>query len=90
MSLIVYKNEDNSIGAIYSSEEALNFSTIEQIAEKVVPYGLAYKICAVDDIPSDRSQREAWEWDSSIEPDGFGGESNEFDAELLAKYRGEA
>ena len=31
---IVYKNEDNSIGIITPSEEALSFATVNQIAEK--------------------------------------------------------
>jgi hypothetical protein len=48
--------------------------------------GFPYKIISVDDIPTDRTYRAAWEWDDSIVPDGFGGESNEFDAELLAAY----
>ena len=50
--------------------------------------GFPYKIVSVDDIPASREFRNAWEWDDTIEPDGFGGESNEFDAELLAKYKG--
>ena len=38
-------------------------------------------------IPEDRTFRDAWEIDESFgEPDGFGGENNEFDAELLANY----
>ena len=88
MNRIIYKNKDNSIGIITPTSEALSFATIEQIAEKDVPKDLPYKIVSVDDIPSDRTFRGAWEWDNSIEPDGFGGESNEFDAELLAKYKG--
>ena len=31
---IVFKNEDNSIGIITPTDEALKFATIEQIAEK--------------------------------------------------------
>jgi len=51
--------------------------------------GFPYKIVPVDTIPTDRTFRNAWEWDNSIEPDGFGGESNEFDAKLLANYKQE-
>ena len=85
---IIYKNNDNSVGVLIPTQEALSFATIEQIAEKDVPKDLPYKIVSVDDIPSDRTYRDAWEWDNTIEPDGFGGESNEFDAELLANYKG--
>ena len=35
---IIFKNEDNSIGVITPSDEALSFATIEQVAEKDVPH----------------------------------------------------
>ena len=37
--------------------------TIEQIAAKDVPAGKPYKIVSVDDIPSDRTFRDAWEYE---------------------------
>ena len=83
---IIYKNTDNTAGVLIPTEEALSFATIEQIAEKDVPKDLPYKIVSVADIPTDRTYRNAWEWDNTIVPDGFGGKNNEFDAELLAKY----
>ena len=83
---IIYKNTDNTVGILIPTEEALSFATIEQIAEKDVPKDLPYKIVDVSDIPTDRTYRNAWVWDDTIVPDGFGGESNEFDAELLARY----
>jgi len=85
---IIYRNLDNSVSVLIHTDEALSFATIEQIAEKDVPFEAPYKIVSTDDIPVDRTFRDAWEWDNSIEPDGFGGESNEFDDELLANYRG--
>lgn len=87
---IIFKNKDNSIGIITPTDEALSFTMIEQIAEKDVPHHLPYWIVEASIIPTDRTFRSAWEIDESFgEPDGFGGESNEFDAELLAKYLGE-
>ena len=84
---IVFKNEDNSIGIITPSIEALSFATIEQIAEKDVPKDLPYWIVEDSAIPTDRTFRSAWEIDESFgKPDGFGGENNEFDAELLSNY----
>ena len=84
---IIYKNKDNSIAIVTPSVEALSFATIEQIAEKDVPFDLPYWIVPTSDIPTDRTFRDAWEIDESFgEPDGFGGENNEFDAELLANY----
>ena len=90
MNRIIFKNEDNSIGIIAPSDEALSFATIEQIAEKDCPYNLPYWIVEDSVIPEDRTFRSAWEIDESLgSPSGFGGESNEFDEDLLKAYYGE-
>ncbi|MCT7528827.1 hypothetical protein N5T79_06675 [Aliarcobacter cryaerophilus] len=87
MKRVIYKNKDNSVSILIPSQEALSFATIEQIAEKDVPHNLPYWIIPTSDIPTDRTFRNAWEIDESFgEPDGFGGENNEFDEELLRKY----
>ena len=83
---IIYKNTDNTVAVLIPTSEALSFATIAQIAEKDVPKDLPYKIVEDTDIPSDRTYRDAWEWDNTIVPDGFGGESNEFDTQLLENY----
>ena len=87
MKRIIYKNLDNSVAILIPTQEALSFATIEQIAEKDVPHNLPYWIVPTSNIPTDRTFRNAWEVDESFgEPDGFGGENNEFDEELLRKY----
>lgn len=111
---IVFKNEDNSIGIITPTDEALSFATVEQIAEKDVPapykypskwgvddngedivleyqtYHTPYWIVEDSVIPTDRTFRSAWGIDEALgEPDGFGGLSNELDAELLKAYYGD-
>ena len=87
MKRIIYKNQDNSVSVLIPTSEALSFATIEQIAEKDAPHNLPYWIINTSDIPTDRTFRNAWEIDESFgEPDGFGGENNEFDEELLRKY----
>ena len=132
---IIFKNQDNSIGIITPSNEALSFATVIQVAEKDVPspyeyptkwekvvktreqvvynelekttevlaieytedipiewaeYYKPYWIVEDSVIPENRTFRSAWEIDESLaSPDGFGGESNEFDDELLKAYYGE-
>ena len=87
---IIFKNKDNSIGIITPTDEALSFATIEQIAEKDVPHNLPYWIVEDSVIPENRTFRSAWEIDENFgKPDGFGGESNQFDDELLKAYYGE-
>lgn len=88
MNRIIYKNKDNSVAILIPSQEALSFATLQEIAEKDVPHNLPYWIVPTSDIPTDRTFRNAWEIDESFgEPDGFGGESNEFsDEKLLELY----
>jgi len=56
---IVYKNDDNTISIIIPADCGL---TIEEIAAKDVPTGKEYHIVDVADIPTDRTFRNAWEW----------------------------
>lgn len=87
---IIFKNKDNSIGIIIPTSEALSFATIEQIAEKDVVHNLPYWIVEDSVIPENRTFRGAWEIAESLgKPDGFGGESNQFNDVLLKAYYGE-
>lgn len=87
---IIFKNKDNSIGIITPTDEALSFATLLDVAEKDVPHDLPYWIVEDSIIPESRTFRSCWEIDESFgKPDGFGGESNQFDEALLAKYKGE-
>ena len=86
---IVFKNEDNSIGIITPTSEALSFATVIQVDEKDCPYNLPYWVVEDSVIPENRTFRSAWEIDESFgEPTGFGGESNQFDEDLLKAYYG--
>jgi hypothetical protein len=57
---IIYSNDDGGVCIIVPSAEC--GLTIEQIAQKDVPAGKAYKIVDVSDIPTDRTFRNAWEF----------------------------
>lgn len=91
MYVVIY-NQDNGIPAVLSPApevvEALGggIEAVRKIGVKDVPAGKPFKILEHADLPQDIPQ-EYWEIDESFgEPDGFGGENNEFDAELLRKY----
>ena len=75
---IIYNNDEGGVSVIIPSQEALAFYSIEAIAVKDVPHGKPYKIVSVEDIPTDRTYREAWVVDEADLTDGIGGESNEF------------
>ena len=57
---IIYSTDDGGIAIIVPVAEC--GLTIEQIAAKDVPTGKSYKIVDVYDIPTDRTFRNAWEY----------------------------
>jgi len=75
---IIYKTPEGGVAVIHPSAEALASYSINQIAAKDVPPGLAYKIVNADVIPSDRTFRDAWEVDETTLTDGVGSPSNTF------------
>lgn len=79
MNRIIYITDEGSVAVIIPTPEALEQHGIQAIAIKDAPAGKPFKIVNASDIPSDRSQRNAWTVDETEFTDGFGGESNEFD-----------
>jgi hypothetical protein len=78
MNRIIYRTDEGGLAVIVPSDNALAEHTIQEIAEKDVPAGKAYKIVSVDDIPSDRTFRNAWEVDEADLTDGIGADRNTF------------
>lgn len=66
---IIYKTDEGGVAVIIPAECGL---TVEQIAAKDVPTGKPYKIVDVADIPTDRSERDAWSVDENDLTDGVG------------------
>ncbi len=56
---IIYPTDDGGVAIIVPADCGL---TIEEIAAKDVPQGKPYKIVDVADIPTDRTFRNAWEY----------------------------
>ena len=73
---IIFQNDEGGVSVIVPSPNCE--LTIEEIAAKDVPAGKPYKIVSVDDIPSDRTFRNAWTVNEADLTDGVGAESNEF------------
>jgi hypothetical protein len=59
---IIYPNDDGGVSILIPTDEYLETHTIEELAAKDVPAGKEYKIVDVEDIPSDRTFRNAWEY----------------------------
>lgn len=75
---IIYQTDDGGVAIIVPSPEALAQHSITAIAQKDVPAGKPYKIVSINDVPSDRTFRSAWEVDPAALTDGVGAVSNEF------------
>lgn len=59
---IIYPTDDGGVAVIVPAAEC--GLTIQQIAAKDVPMGKPYKIVDVADVPSDRTFRNAWEYEA--------------------------
>lgn len=69
---IIFQNDNGGISIIHPTDEALEIMSIDEIAQKDVPTGKPYKIINDNDIPTDRSYRDAWTIDEAILTDGVG------------------
>ena len=78
MNRIIYNQDNGVVAVIIPTPEALGQHSLQAIAIKDVPAGKPFKLVDVADIPSDRTDREAWTIDDADLTDGIGGESNEF------------
>ena len=59
---IIYPTDEGGVAVIIPAPEALETMTIEEIAAKDVPAGKEFKIIDTADVPSDRTFRNAWEY----------------------------
>lgn len=59
---IIYPTDEGGVAIVIPAPEALEAMTIEEIAAKDVPNGKPFKIIDTADVPSDRTFRDAWEY----------------------------
>jgi hypothetical protein len=81
MNRIIYNQDNGVVAIIIPTPEALEQHGIQAIAIKDVPAGKPFRIVDAADIPSDRSDRDAWTVDEADLTDGVGGLSNEFEVQ---------
>ena len=64
MKRIIYPTPEGGVAVIIPAPEWLaeEGNTIEKLAEKDVPAGVEYKIVDTEEVPSDRTFRNAWEY----------------------------
>jgi hypothetical protein len=88
MQVVIFKNTDNNFSLLMPTQEALQFATIEQIAEKDVPAGCPYWIVDASLLPDNIPVEAIYIDEAKNPPHGYGGESNEFPPEIIAKSEG--
>ena len=71
---VIFPNDEGGVSIIVPAPGV----TLEQVL-LAVPDGKPYKIVDAADIPSDRSERDAWVVDEADLTDGVGGVSSEFE-----------
>jgi hypothetical protein len=59
---IIYPNDDGGVSILIPTPEYLETHTMEELAAKDVPAGKPFKIIDTTDVPSDRTFRDAWEY----------------------------
>lgn len=67
---IIYKRPDGGVSVIIPAPNS--GLTVDEVAAKDVPTGLAYKIVDVADILTDRTERNLWDVDVADLTDGVG------------------
>ena len=65
---IIYSTNEGGVAVVIPTGEL----SVTDTAKKDVPTGTAYWIVDVSEIPSDRTDRDAWELVDMPEPDGYG------------------
>lgn len=76
---IIYKQDNGMVAIVIPAPEFVEKYGLDAIAQKDVPTGKPYKIVDASEIPTDRSQRNAWTVDEAGLTDGVGAEWDTFD-----------
>lgn len=69
---IVFLNHEGSLCVLHPTPEAEATMSMFEIGRKDVPTGLPFKIVQDEDIPTDRTFRDAWTLDKKDLTDGVG------------------
>jgi hypothetical protein len=73
-NILIYKQEGNL--CITHFVDSLDIEGVYEQAQKMLPFGMLYRVGTIDEIPQDRTFRAAWDIEDSDLNDGIGGETN--------------
>ena len=73
-NILIYKQGDDL--NITHFVDSLDIEAVHEQAQKMLPFGVLYRVGTIDEIPQDRTFRAAWDIEDSDLNDGIGGETN--------------
>ena len=62
-NILIHKQNDQLL--ITHFVKNLDVSEVQQKAESLVPFGQLYRVCTIEDLPDDRTFRDAWDIDDA-------------------------
>ena len=93
MKVILYTDTDGNLCVITPALELSDLISINDVAMASVPAGMPYVIVDEDAVPSDRTFRDAWQYDTETNPDGVGPADGtviaEFESDGIKLVKGE-
>jgi hypothetical protein len=57
---IIYRNDEGGVSVVIPAPGT--GLSLQEVIEKSVPYGAKYKVVSESEIPTDRTFRDAWEY----------------------------
>lgn len=73
-NILIYKQEGNL--CVTHFVDSLTIEAVHEQAQKILPFGVLYRIGTTEEIPQDRTFRDAWDIEDSDLNDGIGGETS--------------
>jgi chromosome segregation ATPase len=73
-NILIYKQEGNL--HITHFVDSLDVEGVHEQAQKMLPFGVLYRVGTTEELPQDRVFRAAWDIEESDLNDGIGGETN--------------
>lgn len=73
-NILIYKQGDDL--NITHFVDSLDIEAVHEQAQKMLPFGVLYRVSTTEELPQDRVFRAAWDIEDSDLNDGIGGETN--------------
>lgn len=69
MQVAVFNNPDTGVAAVVTPAPGMDVGVA---AEQAVPEGVQFWVVESEELPTDRTFRDAWVWETELSPNGIG------------------